>query len=88
MADAAATKLVRLADGQPAVTDGPYLETKEYLASWYLLDVDSEERALAIAAELPSAKFQPGRGLADPARGVPRDGRGRRRRLTAARPAR
>jgi hypothetical protein len=59
VADAAATKLVRLADGQPAVTDGPYLETKEYLASWYLLDVESEERALAIAAELPSAKFRP-----------------------------
>jgi hypothetical protein len=59
VADAAATKLVRLADGQPAVTDGPYLETKEYLASWYLVDVDSEERALAIAAELPSAKSMP-----------------------------
>ena len=59
VADAAATKLVRLADGQPAVTDGPYLETKEYLASWYLIDVDSEQRALEIAAELPSAVFQP-----------------------------
>ena len=59
VADAAATKLVRLADGQPAVTDGPYLETKEYLASWCLLDVENEERALAIAAELPSAKFSP-----------------------------
>ena len=59
VADAAATKLVRLAEGQPAVTDGPYLETKEYLASWYLLDVESEERALAIAADLPSAKFRP-----------------------------
>jgi hypothetical protein len=59
VADATATKLVRLADGQPAVTDGPYLETKEYLASWFLLDVESEERALAIAADLPSAKFRP-----------------------------
>jgi hypothetical protein len=59
VADAAATKLVRLTDGQPAVTDGPYLETKEYLASWYLLDVDGEERALAIAADLPSAKSMP-----------------------------
>jgi hypothetical protein len=59
VADAAATKLVRLADGQPAVTDGPYLETKEYLASWYLLDVDSEERALEIAADLPAAKWMP-----------------------------
>jgi hypothetical protein len=59
VADAAATKLVRLADGQPAVTDGPYLETKEYLASWYLIDVDSEERALEIAAAMPSAVHQP-----------------------------
>ena len=59
VADAAATKLVRVRDGQPAVTDGPYLETKEYLASWYLIDVDSEQRALEIAAELPSAVFQP-----------------------------
>ena len=49
----------RLTEGQPAVTDGPYLETKEYLASWYLIDVDSEERALEIAAELPSAKSMP-----------------------------
>jgi hypothetical protein len=59
VADAAATKLVRLRDGQPAVTDGPYLETKEYLASWYLIDVDSEQRALEIAAALPSAAHQP-----------------------------
>ena len=59
VADAAATKLVRLTDGQPAVTDGPYLETKEYLASWYLIDVDSEQRALEIAAALPSATQQP-----------------------------
>jgi hypothetical protein len=59
VADAAATRLVRLADGQPAVTDGPYLETKEYLASWYLLDVDSEQRALEIAAELPAARHRP-----------------------------
>jgi len=59
VADASATKLVRLSEGQPAVTDGPYLETKEYLASWYLIDVDSEQRALEIAAELPSAVHQP-----------------------------
>jgi len=59
VADAAVTKLVRLRDGQPAVTDGPYLETKEYLASWYLIDVDSEQRALEIAAALPSAAHQP-----------------------------
>ena len=58
VADPATTKLVRLADGQPAVTDGPYLETKEHLASWYLVDVDSEERALEIAADMPAARYR------------------------------
>ena len=59
VADAPASRLVTVADGQPAVTDGPYLETKEHLASWYLLDVPSEARALEIAAELPSATMRP-----------------------------
>jgi hypothetical protein len=59
VADAAATKLVRVRDGQPAVTDGPYLETKEYMASFYLLDCESEERALAIAADMPFADAEP-----------------------------
>jgi hypothetical protein len=59
VADAAATKLVRLTHGQPAVTDGPYLETKEYLASVWLLDCESEERALQIAADMPFADDDP-----------------------------
>jgi hypothetical protein len=57
-ADAATTRLVTIAGGQPVVSDGPYLETKEYLASWYLVDVDSEARALEIAAEMPAAKYR------------------------------
>jgi hypothetical protein len=57
-ADASATRLVTVTDGQPVVSDGPYLETKEYLASWYLVDVDSEARALEIAAEMPAAKHR------------------------------
>jgi hypothetical protein len=56
-ADAVQAKTVRVRDGVPAVTDGPYLETKEYLASWYLIDVENEQRALDIAAELPFASF-------------------------------
>jgi hypothetical protein len=55
MADAVQAKVVRVRDGVTAVTDGPYLETKEYLASWYLLDVADEKRALELAAELPSS---------------------------------
>jgi hypothetical protein len=59
LADAARAKLVRRVSGLPAVTDGPYLETKEYLASFWLLDCESEERALQIAAEMPFADAEP-----------------------------
>lgn len=59
LADAVAAKLVRRENGQPAVTDGPYLETKEYIASFYLLDCESEERALQIAADMPWADVEP-----------------------------
>ena len=55
LADAVAARLVRREGGEPVVTDGPYLETKEYMASFYLLDCESEERALQIAADIPSA---------------------------------
>ena len=59
LADAAQARLVRRADGVPAVTDGPYLETKEYLASFWLLDCASEQRALQIAADMPFADSEP-----------------------------
>ncbi|HWB35937.1 MAG TPA: YciI family protein [Rugosimonospora sp.] len=59
LADAAACRLVTRRDGAPVVTDGPYLETKEYLATFYLLDVESEERAYEIAAEMPWADTNP-----------------------------
>jgi hypothetical protein len=59
LADAITAKLVRRKDGAPAVTDGPYLETKEYMASFYLLDCDGEERALQIAADMPWADVEP-----------------------------
>jgi len=59
LADAVNAKLVGRKDGMPAVTDGPYLETKEYIASLYLLDVESHERALEIAADMPWADQEP-----------------------------
>jgi hypothetical protein len=59
LGDAAAARLVRQTAGGPAVTDGPYLETKEYLASFYLVEVESEERAYQIAADLPWARKEP-----------------------------
>jgi hypothetical protein len=59
LADAVNAKLVRRVDGVPAVTDGPYLETKEHLASFYLVDCESEDRAREIAADLPHANKEP-----------------------------
>jgi len=43
----------------PVVTDGPFPETKEFLAGYWLVDVESPERALEIAAQ---ASAGPGPG--------------------------
>jgi hypothetical protein len=59
LADEVQARLVRREHGLPAVTDGPYLETKEYIASFYLLDCENDERALQIAADMPSADQDP-----------------------------
>jgi len=51
-------KTVRLADdGTRVVNDGPYIETKEYLVSFYVVDCEDLHRAIAIAAEMPSARL-------------------------------
>ena len=50
-------KAVRMRDGTPVVTDGPYLEAKEQLAGYLIVDVASEERAVEIAAHWPDARY-------------------------------
>jgi hypothetical protein len=57
LADPSQTAVVRVRDGERLVTDGPYLEAKEYLGGYYLVDVDSRERALELAAMIPDAKI-------------------------------
>ena len=57
VADQMEAKKVRVADGAPVVTDGPYIEAKEYLGSFYVIDCESLDRAIEIAAEMPSARF-------------------------------
>ena len=42
-------------NGVPAVTDGPFAEAKEFLAGYWIVDVDTPERAYAIAARASSA---------------------------------
>lgn len=57
VADQVNAKTVRVRDGVPAVTDGPYLEAKEYLGSFDIIDCESLERALEIAARVPWARY-------------------------------
>ena len=42
-------------EGRPPVTDGPFAETKDLIAGWMVIDVDSYDRALELAGELSSA---------------------------------
>lgn len=58
VADQIQAKQVTVADGATVVTDGPYIEAKEYIGSFYIVDVDSEARALEIAAAMPSARHR------------------------------
>jgi hypothetical protein len=46
-------------EGKPPVTDGPFAETKDLIAGWMIIDVDSYERAVELAGELSAA---PGAG--------------------------
>jgi hypothetical protein len=46
-------------EGRPPVTDGPFAETKDLIAGWMIVDVDSYDRALELAGELSAA---PGAG--------------------------
>ena len=42
-------------EGRPPVTDGPFAETKDLVAGWMVIDVDSYERAIELAGELSAA---------------------------------
>ncbi len=46
-------------EGRPPVTDGPFPETKDLIAGWMIIDVESHERAVELAGELSAA---PGAG--------------------------
>ena len=46
-------------EGRPPVTDGPFAETKDLIAGWMVIDVETQQRALELAGELSAA---PGAG--------------------------
>jgi hypothetical protein len=55
LADPSQAKTVRIVDGAPAVTDGPFAEAKEHLGGYMLLECESIERATEIGMRMPFA---------------------------------
>lgn len=52
-------KFVKSNDGSCTVTDGPFMETKEFVAGYYIVDCVDMERAVEIAGKLGEAKLWP-----------------------------
>lgn len=47
---------VRVRNGKALITDGPFAETKEQLAGFYLVDAENLDEAIQIAAKIPPAR--------------------------------
>ncbi len=63
LAPPAQAKLVRAGkDGEP-ITDGPFAETKEFLAGYWIVEVDRPERVYELAAQVSAAPGPGGRPL-------------------------
>jgi hypothetical protein len=50
-------------EGRPPVVDGPFAETKDLIAGWMVIDVDSWDRAVELAGELSAAPGPGGRPI-------------------------
>src|SRR6186713_3262786 len=48
---------VRVRNGQVSVTDGPFAETKEQLAGFYLIEARDLNEAIQLATKIPPAQF-------------------------------
>jgi hypothetical protein len=67
LASPAQARIVRAgASGAPEVTDGPFAESKEFLAGYWIVDVESAEQAYAIAARASSAPGPGGKPMGIP----------------------
>jgi hypothetical protein len=49
-------RTVRVRNGEPSITDGPFAETKEQLAGFYLIDASDLDEAVRLAAKIPPAR--------------------------------
>ena len=59
LVDPTMAKTVRFQNGAPVPTDGPFAEAKESLAGYYLVDVETEARALEIASKIVAFVEEP-----------------------------
>jgi hypothetical protein len=57
LADVSQSKTIRVRDGVAAVTDGPFVEAKEHLAGYCLIDCATPERAIEIATRWPDSRY-------------------------------
>ena len=58
LVDPSQAAVVSVRNGQPAVTDGPFLESKEFLGGFYLIDCENKERAIELAAQIPDTAYE------------------------------
>lgn len=54
-----AATVVRVGDGDPVMTDGPYVEAKEHIAGFYIINADDLDAALAWASKVVEAISHP-----------------------------
>ena len=57
LADISGAQTVRVRGGETRVVDGPFAESKEQLAGFYLVECDSPKRAAELAAKIPDARY-------------------------------
>ena len=55
--DSDTATIVRVREGKPSFTDGPFAETREQLGGYYLVDVESRDQALELATLLPASSY-------------------------------
>jgi hypothetical protein len=57
LADPVTARAVRVREGAVVATDGPYVESREQMAGFWIVDVETPERAEEIAGRFPDARF-------------------------------
>jgi len=57
LAEPATTKTVQVKNGVAQTKNGGYVESEAFLCGYYVVDVESEERAVELAAKIPDAEY-------------------------------